>query len=107
MLPVLVLLLAVGVGTVAAVAAQLRCIDAAREAARATARGEPMDAALELAARAAPDGAQIAINSGADRIEVSVTAEVSIGGGLLPPVTVHGVAVALPEPTTATSGRDP
>ncbi len=107
MLPVLVLLLAVGVGTVAAVAAQLRCIDAAREAARAAARGESMETAVELAVRAAPAGADVAISLGAERIDVTVTAEVVIGGGLLPAVTVRGTAIALPEPTAASSGRDP
>lgn len=108
MLPVLVLLLAVGVGTVSAVAAQMRCIDAAREAARAAARGESTETAVELAARAAPAGADIAISLGEERIDVTVTAEVAIGGGLLPAVTVRGTAVALPEPTAAaTSGPDP
>lgn len=106
-LPVLVLLLTVGVGTVGAVAGQLRCIDAAREGARAAARGEPLGTAVELAARAAPAGASVAINVGADRIDVTVTAEIDIGGGLLPPVTVQGTAVALPEPTAASSGPDP
>lgn len=100
MLPVLVLLLTVGVGTVGAVAAQLRCIDAAREAARATARGEPIDVVRELAGQAAPPGATVSIAAGSERIEVVVTAEVAIGGGLLPPVQVAGTAVAVPEPTS-------
>ncbi|MDP9241529.1 MAG: pilus assembly protein, partial [Actinomycetota bacterium] len=39
-LPVLVFLLAVALGAVGAVTAQLRCVDAAREGARAAARGE-------------------------------------------------------------------
>lgn len=106
-LPVLVLLLAVGVGTIAAVAAQLRCIDAAREAARATARGEAVQTARELAARAAPQGADIAIAVGTERVEVTVTATVSIGGGLLPPVRVTGTAVAVPEPSADAAGPSP
>lgn len=109
-LPILVVLLTVGVGTVSAVTAQLRCIDAAREAARAAARGEAMQTVVELAARAAPEGAQVTVDHGAERIVVTVTAQVPIGGGLLPAVTVHGDAVALPEPTgpgAVPTGRSP
>lgn len=102
-LPVLVLLLTVAVGTVSAVTAQMRCVDAAREAARAVARGESLESGIELAARAAPAGARIRVDSSAERIVVTVTAEVPIGGGLLPAVTVSGEAVARPEPT----GPDP
>lgn len=100
-LPVLVVLLTVAVGTVAAVAAQMRCIDAAREAARAAARGEPASTAIEIALRAAPEGAAASIEVGADRIVVTVTAEIPIGGGLLPAVTVSGEASALPEPSAS------
>lgn len=95
----LVLLLTVAVGAVAAVTAQLRCVDAAREAARAVARGETTQSAVELASLAAPAGARISVGGDAERIVVTVTAEISIGGGLLPAVTVSGEAVALPEPT--------
>jgi len=100
-LPVLVLLLGVGVGTVAAVTAQLRCIDAAREGARAAARGESVDIATELAGQAAPDGAEVTVSVGTERVTVTVTARVEIGGGLLPAVLVGGEAVALLEPTAA------
>lgn len=100
-LPVLVLLLSVGVGTVGAVAAQLRCIDAAREVARAVARGEPEAAAIALGVPAAPDGAGIEVGGGPDLVVVTVTAHVSIAGGFLPSVEVQGEAVAVPEPTAA------
>ncbi len=109
-LPVLVVLLTVAVGTMSAVTAQLRCVDAAREAARAAARGESMQAAVELAVLAAPAGARVAVDGGAERIVVTVTAEVQIGGGLLPAVTVRGEAVARPEPTgpdTVPTGASP
>jgi len=109
-LPVLVVLLTVGVGAVSAVTAQMRCVDAAREAARAAARGESSQIAMELAVEAAPDGAQVSLDSGTERIVVTVTAEVPIGGGLLPAVTVRGEAVALPEPTgpvTVPTGGSP
>lgn len=104
-LPVLVVLLTVAVGTVSAVTAQLRCVDAAREAARAAARGESTQTAVELASRAGPAGARINVDSGVERIVVTVTAEVPIGGGLLPAVTVRGEAVAVPEPTGADPDR--
>lgn len=108
-LPVLVLVLAIGVGTIAAVTAQLRCIDAAREGARAAARGESLATARSLAAEAAPAGADIAITQDGDRIQVTVSAEIAIGDGLLPPVTVQGTALAVPEPTAAagTTARGP
>lgn len=98
-LPVLVLLLTVAVGVVAAVTSQLRCVDAAREAARAVARGESAQSAIELASTAAPGGARISVASDAERIVVTVSADVPIGGGLLPAVTVRAQAVARPEPT--------
>lgn len=101
MLPVLVLLLGIGVGTVAAVTAQLRCIDAAREGARAAARGETVGTATELAAQAAPEGAEVTVSVGEERVVVTVTARVEIGGGVLPTVLVMGEAVAVPEPTAA------
>lgn len=97
----LVVLLTVAVGAVSAVTAQMRCVDAAREAARAAARGESMQTAVELASQAAPDGARIDVDLGGDRVVVTVTADIPIGGGFLPAVTVHAEAVALPEPTGA------
>lgn len=104
-LPVLVVLLSVGIGALSAVTAQLRCVDAAREAARAAARGESTGTATELARIAAPEGAEISVVAGADRIVVTVRAKVPIAGGLLPAVTVEGVAVAIPEPGIATVSR--
>ncbi|CAN5273418.1 TadE family type IV pilus minor pilin [soil metagenome] len=102
-LPVLVLLLSVGIGALSAVTAQLRCVDAAREAARALARGEPVGSASELARAAAPDGATVGVAYGANRIVVTVRARTPIAGGLLPDVSVEGVAVAVPEPGTVAS----
>src|SRR5947209_20170089 len=56
----LVVVLALVLAAVSAVAAQLRCIDAAREAARLTARGE-QGRAEEVARRIAPRGAVVAL----------------------------------------------
>ena len=55
-LPVLLLVLAGAVAAVVVVGAQLRCVDAAREGARAAARGEAAGGRPELVRRAAPDG---------------------------------------------------
>jgi Flp pilus assembly protein TadG len=85
----------------AAVLAQLRCTDAAREAARLVARGEPEHA--ERAARAvAPTGARIAIRVHGDEAVVEVSAEPA--GSLLPGVSVRAEAMAVLEPGVAAAG---
>jgi Flp pilus assembly protein TadG len=82
-------------GAVAAVSDQLRCTDAAREAARLVARGED-DMAKAAAAKIAPDGADIAISVAGDTISVDVRAAPL--SGLLPGVQLHGEAYAIREP---------
>ena len=62
-LPVLLLVLAGAVAAVTVVGAQMRCVDAAREAARAAARGEPVDVVHAIAARTAPSGAGAVITA--------------------------------------------
>lgn len=97
-LPVLVLLLAVALGAVGAVTAQLRCVDAAREGARAAARGEPAARAAGVAGQVAPPGAQVVVGpGGAGMVAVTVSSRVPLAGRLLP-VTVRGRAVAAVEP---------
>jgi hypothetical protein len=76
-LPVLVLVLAAAVWAVATVAAQLRCVDAAREAARAAARGEPTAVAVSLARGAAP-GADVMLDR--QPATVSVVVRLRVGG---------------------------
>lgn len=85
--------LAVAIGAVAAVAASVRCIDAARELARLAARGEP-DRGRQVAGRLAPAGARIELVVRGDEVVAEVTA---------PPVPqlplrVGGRAVAVLEP---------
>jgi Flp pilus assembly protein TadG len=91
----LVVVLALVLAAVSAVAAQLRCIDAAREAARLTARGEP-DRAEEIARRIAPRGAVVAVTVGGDEITARVS--VNPAAGWLPGVDVGAQAVAVLEP---------
>ena len=79
----------------AAAADQVRCVDAAREAARLIARGDE-DQAREAVARIAPAGAEIDVDLDGERIHVSVHA--SPPGGLLPGVGLHAEAFAVREP---------
>jgi len=94
-LPVVVLLLLAGLAAVNAVATKLRCVDAAREAARAEARGEPGAAAGQ---RAAPDGATVSIEVGDGTVRATVRTVTHPLGGRLPGLTVEGYAVAAREP---------
>jgi Flp pilus assembly protein TadG len=98
-LPVLLLVLAAAVAAVTVVGAQLRCVDAAREGARAAARGEA--AAVELARRAAPEGAAVDVTVVGDEVRVTVTAEARPFGPLPLRVPLTAEAVALLEPGVA------
>ena len=89
----LVWLLAVG-------AAQVRTVDAARETARALARGDDEVAAVERGLVVAPDGSQVAVSRGGGEVRVTVTARVQGPGGLfgrLPSPRLHAEAVAVDE----------
>jgi hypothetical protein len=89
----LVWLLAVGV-------AQVRVVDAARETARAAARGDSDTEALSLGRRVAPPGAVLGLSSAGERVEATAAAPVTGPGGMfgfLPPVTVSAAAVATAE----------
>jgi Flp pilus assembly protein TadG len=96
-LPVLVLVLAVALSAVSVAGVRVRAQDAAREAARAAARGDP-DQARRLAQRAAP-GVSVAISTAGD--EVTATARVVVHplADWLPSLTVSERAVAAVEPS--------
>jgi Flp pilus assembly protein TadG len=99
-IPLLVALTAGLVWMLAVGAAQVRVIDASREAARAVARGDDVAAAEGVALGIAPDEAQVRIELGEDRVVVTTSARVAGPGGLLaslPGVTVSAEAVALVE----------
>jgi Flp pilus assembly protein TadG len=87
--------LALALGAVSATIDQLRCVDAAREAARLLARGEP-DRARAAAAEIAPASANVAVTVHGDTIQVDVRAKPV--GGLLPGLQLHGAAYAIAEP---------
>lgn len=79
----------------AAAVDQVRCVDAAREAARLTARGE-QEEGKKAAARIAPANADIRINTKGEHIEVDIHA--SPASGLLPGLRLHAEAFAVREP---------
>jgi Flp pilus assembly protein TadG len=95
-LPVLMLVAVAAMTAVSVLLAQLRCVDAAREAARAAARGEDPAVVRSVAGRAAPEGAVVRVVVSGTEVRVDVTAVT--GAGILPGLRVAGTAVALREP---------
>jgi Flp pilus assembly protein TadG len=93
-LPVLLLVLAGAVAVVTVVGAQLRCVDAAREGARAAARGDDVAAVTALVDRAAPDDAVTTVHVGGDEVRVVVVADVAALGPVPLRVEVTAEAVA-------------
>ena len=101
-LPVLLVVLAAAVWVLAAVAAQLRCVDAARVGARAAARGDNTAGVVAAATAVAPGGAEISVVRTGDEASVVVRAVVRPFGAVLSrlpgtPVAAHATAV-LEEP---------
>ena len=100
-LPVLLFVLAAAVAAVVVVGGQLRCVDAAREGARAAARGEPVAVVTALVGRAAPDGARTTVVLAEDTVSVTVAATMQPLGPLPLRLQVQASASALVEPGTA------
>lgn len=94
-LPALMLLLVAGLTAVNAVGTRVGCVDAAREAALAAARGESGEVAGQ---RYAPDGAEVSVTVAGDRVTATVRAPVRTFGALLPRLSVSGQAAAAVEP---------
>lgn len=102
-LPVLALVLGVALWAIAVAGAELRCVDAARDGARAAARGESDAVVVAAAQAAAPAGAQIELRRDGGRIVVVVRARV--GGatgplGRMPAPTAEATATADSEATS-------
>jgi Flp pilus assembly protein TadG len=104
-LPVLLVVLAGAVAAVTLVGAQLRCVDAAREGARAAARGESVAVVTALAERAAPEGAVITVSPDGEEVRVTVSARIAPLGPVPLRIPVSAEAVALREPGTAGETR--
>jgi TadE-like protein len=94
-LPVVVLLLLAGLTGVDAMVTKLRCVDAAREAARAAARGESGEAA---ARHGAPEGATVSVQVDGDTVRATVRVTAHPLGRHLPGFPVSADAVAALEP---------
>jgi len=100
---VLPLLVAVSIGLVWLLcvgAAQVRTVDAARETARALARGDAESAAVGRGLEVAPDGSHVSVTRGGGEVRVTVTGRVEGPGGLFghfPSPRLHAEAVAADE----------
>jgi Flp pilus assembly protein TadG len=100
---VLPLLVAVTIGLVwllAVGADQLRAVDAARETARALARGDAPEAAIDVGEQVAPGGASVRVSTRGGQVHVTVTGEAAGPGGIfaaLPAAELRAEAVAVIE----------
>jgi Flp pilus assembly protein TadG len=95
-LPVLMLLVTVGLSAVSVSSARVRAADAACEAARAAARGDPARG-RQLAGATAP-GVEVALSSVDGTVVAIATLRVRPFGGRLPAITLSERAVAAAEP---------
>ena len=96
-LPVLLTVLALAVWVLVCVNGQLRCVDAARAAARVAARGDSASTSARAGRALAPPGAHVQIRVDGSQVRVEVTAQVRPFGAvlrLLPAVRVDARAVA-------------
>ncbi len=89
----LTVFLVLALGAVLAVVMHVQCLDAAREAARLTARGEGARA-IAVATEVAPKGAQVSTRTDGDTVVVRVQASSSV----LPALEISAEAVAVLEP---------
>ena len=92
-LPALLVVLALAVGVLVSVGAELRCVDAARAAARVAARGDTDARARSAGQEVAPRGSRITVVHQGTRVEVTVTDEVR-PFRLMPAIPVSARAVA-------------
>jgi len=100
MLPALAVLTLALVWLLGLSAAQVRLVDAAREAARAAARGDDASSAVSVGVRVGPAGTSVTLSPGDSTIVATAVARVDGPGGLfgfLPGVRLHASATALLE----------
>jgi len=89
----LVVVLVLCLAGITAVSMQVRCVDAAREAARLAARGDERSA-VEVAGRIAPSGAQVRVHRDGEFVVATVVAH----SNLLPTLDIGARAVSVAEP---------
>lgn len=93
--PALVLVAGLCLSAIGAVATHIRCLDAARAAAREAARGEDYAAVRALAQQRAPGSATVSLTRTGQLVVVEVRARVGLlGGADTLGVEVGGAAVA-------------
>lgn len=102
-LPCLVLLTALLMWGVAVLTAQLKCVDAAREGARAAARGDPTRRVVAVARHAGPERAEVRVRQRGGLIRVRVAAPAPTPGGLVTVLSfpLGATAAAYPEQEAA------
>jgi hypothetical protein len=100
-LPALALVVGLMLWALLAATAQLRCVDAARAAARSVARGDGLAESMAAGLRLAPEGAHIRVERSGGFVRVNVEAMVGpagSGAGFLPTLAVSADAVVADEP---------
>lgn len=73
-IPAMLLVLAMALTGLSLAADQVRCVDAARAAARAASRGDDPATVRQVAEDLTPSGTNVAVSSGPDTVMVTVTA---------------------------------
>lgn len=95
MLPALMVVLAAALWAIQAVGAHLECVDAARSAARAAARGERLDQVRDLARSATRPEAEVTVNRTPEHTTVHISLAVRPPWGpALPAIHVTASATA-------------
>jgi len=107
LLPTLVLVAAALAWLVGVGVAQVQCVDAARDAARALARAEPTVVATELARQSAPEGAQVSLARDGDLVQVQVTYRATPPGALLDTVGALDLGATASTPVEVTDAALP
>jgi len=99
-LPLMAAFVMVLVWLLSAVTAQIRVVDAARDAARAVARGDDTAQAVAAATATAPEGASVDVSQGSALATVTVRVDAEAPGWLLVPLP------SVPLESTASVGME-
>lgn len=99
-IPLLAAITVILVWVVSLGVAQVRLVDAAREAARMSARGDAESKAVSMAERIAPEGAEVEIetSAGVTRVRVDLTVRTDLPlVGDIGAIDLHGAAASATE----------
>jgi Flp pilus assembly protein TadG len=97
LMPAMVMLLAVVLAAGSASLAYVRCLDAARSAARLAARHEQPEVVREAVRSLAPEGAQVTMAASGGHVRITVSADISLPLPWHPRLAVTETAAALVE----------